>query len=198
MKTLIIVLVFAFALCYSNISIAQDIIFLRDGKELNCKVIGKKLDKIYYKIILEDNNKEIEGFVPENAVVMIKYESGENEIFDNAGVQQTPIVLTETNYCDKGFNDASQNYRFSSGKTLWPTILLSPLGLGFAIGFSSSTPKDENLKRFANTEHFKNEEYKKCFRDEAFKIKKRKAWTGFGIGMAINVGVFLILASGSE
>jgi hypothetical protein len=97
----------------------------------------------------------------------------------------------------KGQLDASRYYKgyTGAGTGILIVSLFSPIA-GFipAIVCSSSKPKEENLQ-YPNIEIMKNINYYQGYITNAKKIKQRKVWTNWGIGLGVNLIGLLILSS---
>lgn len=96
----------------------------------------------------------------------------------------------------KGKMDADRFYdgwRQGRTWTLVTTALFGGiLGLIPAIAISTTPPKPANLG-YPNDSLMKNERYKAAYERQAKKIKSRKVWGGFGIGLIIAVVVVVIV-----
>ena len=94
-------------------------------------------------------------------------------------------------------NDANSNYKNSSGAgggTFLATVLGTPLvGLLVAIPASVSPPPEIKLNP-PDRSLFKNPEYYAAYKKQAHKIKQRKIWTGFGMGVVVDAVVLLFIA----
>lgn len=97
----------------------------------------------------------------------------------------------------KGQIDAAHHYkRYKAAATgTLVTSLLSPvIGLIPAILCSATNPKIENLG-YPNEELFKQAAYYKAYTKKAKKIKQRKVWSNWGIGLGVNLVLILILTN---
>jgi len=97
----------------------------------------------------------------------------------------------------KGQIDAARHYKRYKGAATGTLItsLLSPvIGLIPAILCASTSPKIENLG-YPNEEWFKQPVYYKAYNKKAKKIKQRKVWSNWGIGLGVNLVVILVLAN---
>ncbi len=85
-------------------------------------------------------------------------------------------------------------YQAASLGTLFLTMVNPIAGLACAIPSSLTPPKIENMG-ISNIDMLQEDIYFQTYRKEALRIKNRKIWTNFGIGLGINVGItFGILA----
>jgi len=99
----------------------------------------------------------------------------------------------------KGQIDAERNYKKYRGAATGTLIasLVSPLiGLIPAIACSATTPKLKNLG-YPDETLFKQAEYHASYTQKAKRIKKRKVWTNWGIGLGVNLAIVIIAAAGS-
>ena len=77
------------------------------------------------------------------------------------------------------------------------TVLFSPIGLLIALTTSSVRQEGAELQA-SNIKLLSNSNYKACYKNEAHRMKRRKIWSAFGAGLAVNivVAVFVISLSG--
>jgi len=97
----------------------------------------------------------------------------------------------------KGQIDAARHYKRYKGAatgTLLTSLLSPVIGLIPAILCSSTNPKIENLG-YPNEELFKQAAYYKAYTKKAKKIKQRKVWSNWGIGLGVNLVVILVLVN---
>lgn len=99
--------------------------------------------------------------------------------------------------CDAAKKDANTYYKMYKAPaygTLALTSLAAPIGLAVAFPAAKTTPKIENLG-MPNLDLLHERIYYQTYSQEAKKIKAKKVWTCFGIGVGINLGIiFGILA----
>ncbi|GAB2773268.1 hypothetical protein GCM10027275_15280 [Rhabdobacter roseus] len=98
----------------------------------------------------------------------------------------------------KGQIEAERNYTKykGAGTGTLLTSLVSPLvGLIPAIACSATPPKLSNLG-YPDEELFKQQEYYLGYTEKAKRIKKRKVWTNWGIGLGVNIVAVVLLNSG--
>lgn len=119
---------------------------------------------------------------------------------DSVAIVQNPQLYTLNKPEDlniKGQIDAAHHYKRYKGAATGTLItsLLSPvIGLIPAILCASTSPKIENLG-YPNEEWFKQPVYYKAYNKKAKKIKQRKVWSNWGIGLGVNLVVILVLAN---
>lgn len=97
----------------------------------------------------------------------------------------------------KGQIDAARHYKKYKGAAAGTllTSLLSPIiGLIPAVICSATNPKLENLG-YPNEELFKQATYYKAYTKKAKKIKQRKVWSNWGIGLGVNMVLILVLTN---
>lgn len=97
----------------------------------------------------------------------------------------------------KGQIDAARHYKRYKGAatgTLLTSLLSPVIGLIPAILCSATNPKIENLG-YPNEELFKQAAYYKAYTKKAKKIKQRKVWSNWGIGLGVNLVVILVLVN---
>jgi hypothetical protein len=101
------------------------------------------------------------------------------------------------NICSQAKLDSRKYYKMyqaASLGTLFLTMVNPIAGLACAIPSSLTPPKIENMG-ISNIDMLQEDIYFQTYRKEALRIKNRKIWTNFGIGLGINVGItFGILA----
>jgi hypothetical protein len=195
---------------------SQDIIYLKDGTEIKAKIIELTNEFVKYKKYEQQEgplrNQLISG------VFMVIYENGTREVFkeekrDNNQLQipiepiaKKEIVVDNSvsdiqDLCFKGQQDAGRyytGYREASTWTAATTVLGGVLiGLIPAIACSSSEPQMSNLT-IPDSKLLKNSSYYQCYMQEARRIKSRKVWRSFGIGVAIDVVIATLILSASE
>ena len=120
---------------------------------------------------------------------------------DSVSTEQKPLQLYTVNKSEdlniKGQIDAAHHYKRYKGAaagTLLTSLLSPVIGLIPAILCSATNPKIENLG-YPNEELFKQAVYYKAYTKKAKKIKQRKVWSNWGIGLGVNLVVILILAN---
>ncbi|MBO9614221.1 MAG: hypothetical protein J7619_16065 [Dyadobacter sp.] len=97
----------------------------------------------------------------------------------------------------KGQIDAARHYKRYKGAvtgTLLTSLLSPVIGLIPAIICSATNPKIENLG-YPSEELFKQATYYKAYTKKAKRIKQRKVWSNWGIGLGVNLVVILVLAN---
>jgi len=171
---------------------AQDLIINNAGDEIEAKVLEITSSEIKYKRF--DNLDGPVITLAKSEVLLIKYENGTKDVFQNQA-EQSSSADNETNQEDlrmKGMRDAERYYtgrNSGAGWTAAATILTTPIiGLIPAAAISSAEPADRNLN-YPDAKLMENYEYSQAYKEQAHKTKKKKVWTSYGIGS----GVWLIL-----
>ncbi|WP_266367019.1 hypothetical protein [Tellurirhabdus rosea] len=109
-------------------------------------------------------------------------------------------VVRKTDYAVeyyRGTRDADQYYTGYKGAGTGTLIasLISPLaGLIPAIACSTTPPREMSLG-YPNSTTYEHADYRMGYNRQAKKIKSRKVWTNWGIGLGTNLILALILAS---
>ena len=176
MKKVIGILLFVL---FSNALVAQDIITKKDGEDIQAKVLEVLTSEIKYKKFdFQDGPTYTEL---KSNILMIRYENGLKDIFDNPEVT-SPMNTRIDNY---GVEDARTNYRGANSGAGWvfaTAILTTPVvALIPALICSNNAPNDLNLN-YPNPVLMENKEYANQYKKEAYKIKRKKIWTKFGTG----------------
>lgn len=116
----------------------------------------------------------------------------------NASAQtDTSSSVTLKNLYPQGEIDAEKHYKKykAAGTGTLITSLASPIvGLIPAITTSASQPKVGNLG-YPNEELFKQADYYKGYTKKAKKIKQRKVWTNWAIGLGVNIVAGIVLVN---
>jgi len=201
MKKIIILLLMSFT---SIGLIAQDTIVKINGDEIQCKVKEVTQAAVQYK---KFSNPDGPLYIMNlTDIIMIKYQNGARDIFNNAPTINIPPepkvilgkeepILSEEELYRKGQADAYKYYSKYSGAgtgTLLTSLLLNGLfGLIPAIPCSLTPPKMKNLG-YPSQELMDNSSYCKGYMDAAKKKKQKKVWMNWGIGTAISTVILII------
>jgi hypothetical protein len=173
---------------------SQDVITQKTGEDIQAKILEVNQTEIKYKKF--DNQNGPTFTLLKSDVLMIRYENGTKDIFN-----QTEEVKTNTNASTedmrmKGKRDSEMNYtgkKSGAGWTAATTILFSPLiGVIPAAACASSEPSDQNLN-YRDNELMKDYEYNKAYVEQAHKTKKKKVWTSFGVSSGAWLLLILLL-----
>jgi len=178
----------------SQYCFAQDVITTKKGEDIFSKVVEITLSEIKYR--KHDNLSGPLISILKSDVMLIRYENGTKDVFNQ--IEQQTAVSAEVDYIDNfhlGQQDAQKYYKGyhpAANGTLATGILLSPLlGLVPAFATIGDEPKEINLN-YPDPKKFKNTEYKSGYKAEAYKIKKTKVWTNWGIACGVNLLLFAL------
>ena len=160
---------------------------MRSGENILVKVIEVGTSEVKYKKI--DNLNGPIFSILKSDLLIIKYENGTKDDFSSIKKIEEYNLSGIDPYI-QGKNDAQRYYK--GDKTAGTIILISnfiPLvaiipSLVFYIANTSKIPKDENLN-YPSISLMQNEQYANSYRQEAKKIKNKKIWKNFGIGMSL-------------
>ena len=177
----------------ASLGFSQDIITKKSSEDIQAKVTEVTTTEIKYKKF--DNQSGPTFTILKSDVLMIRYENGSKDIFTDS--PNTSVANNSSSDMQlKGKQDANANYKgkkSGAGWTAATTIVFSPLfGLIPAVACASSEPSDENLK-YVDAELMKNNTYNRAYTEQAYKIKKEKIWTNFGIGSGAWLLLILLL-----
>jgi hypothetical protein len=180
-----------------------DIIIFKNGNEVKSHIIEVSNNELKYK-----KHDFLDGptfVVMKSDIFMIKYKNGTKDIINIEGQKDifSKDVNTQKTYSNSNFaesskqgeNDAITNYRtggaFAAGFSsfiLTPLFALIPTAI-----ITSIEPNDSNLK-YPNIELYNTDpNYKAAYKKQAFKMKKRATWTGYGLGAFINIFAGLVI-----
>lgn len=200
------------AFCLSGLLImlsqlhAQDLITRKTGEDIQAKVLEISTTEVKYKRF--DNQMGPTYILPIADILMIRYENGTKDLFNQTTAGQTapaPAATVQADSAARGIGDLrmrgeqdAEEYYFGkqsgSGWTAFITVLTSPLiGLIPAAACASTEPQDKNLS-YPNPELMKEYDYKNAYTQKAHKMKKRQVWSGYGIGSVF--WLVLVLAIG--
>ncbi len=182
-----------------NIS-AQDLITTKKGEDIKAKIMEIGLNEIKYK--RADNLDGPLITVSKSDILLIRYENGTKEIFEdkkeetkteNANNGNDNFTLTR-----QAEMDAQKYYRGYKGPklgTFLVTTFTGPFGLIPAITNSAGGVKEKHFANNNQPDLFKNPIYYDAYYKKAKSIKSRKTWGGFLWGVIIFVGVFGALST---
>ena len=195
------ILLFILFICSSNITKAQDTLSTRYGESILVKVIEVGTSEVKYKK-LDNLNGPVFSMLKSD-LLMIKYENGTKEDFSSikkieennfSALDPSSLGKLDAQRFYTGYKTAATIAFISA---LPPPIPIIP-SLIFSIAATSKIPKDENLN-YPSISLMQNEKYANSYRQEAKKIKNKKIWKNFRIGIllgntvgALVVGVAII------
>jgi hypothetical protein len=178
-------------------SFDSDTVILNNGRRMLVKVLTMEDGKLKFQ---KGTNAEILSLTSSD-VAQINFENGKKYVNPNVKKIVVPDPTSEAGIrekikgeCSKAKLDAQQGY--SGGGSLIITLLVTAL-LGGIVGlipagvFASSQPNDQQIGLAKGN----TEEYNDCYREEAMKIRRRSAWTGFGIGLLLAIIIVVALFS---
>lgn len=172
---------------------AQDTIVMKDNSRKIVKVLEIKLNEISYKRFeMPDGPLYV---VAKPDVQYIHFASGLKESFESSAYRApaaNPLFSPKEMY-NKGMIDASRYYKHPGGSfgVFCASSGCGVLGLIPAIAVSSADPKEQNLG-YPDRTLWDNGDYRAGYKYKAKKIKQKKVWMGFGIGLA--TGIIIVAA----
>jgi hypothetical protein len=133
----------------------------------------------------------------------VHYANGRIESFDKPAYEYSQKQSSEysspgstVNYYRKGQSDALRYYKNNGGSVgvgITAALCGPVCGLIPAIPVALSEPSIGNLG-MPKTGYSGNEEYISGYSMQAYKMKKKKVWTAYGIGSAVSIGVVILYA----
>ena len=177
----------------------QDVITLKTGEQIKCKVVEVDTDKVKYKKY--GVNDSTVYFIRKSDEVRINFSSAA-EIVSPAINKGGPMSKEDSvNYYKKGRDDAEKYYASfttpGATGTFWVSFLFGGIGgLIPAVACASNPPKDKNI-HLPKTAILYNQEYMSGYRFEAYRIKKRRVWLNFAIGVLL-AGTLVAIASSAK
>jgi len=173
---------------------SQDVITQNTGEDIQAKILEVNQTEIKYKKF--DNQTGPTFNVLKSDVLMIRYENGTKDIFNQTKEVKAESKTSNEDMRMKGKRDSEMNYKgkkSGAGWTAATTILFSPLiGVIPAAACASSEPSDQNLN-YRDNELMKDYEYNKAYVEQAHKTKKKKVWTSFGVSSGAWLLLILLL-----
>lgn len=176
-------------------SYAQDIITFKTGEEIKVKIIEIGLNEIKYKKA-DTSESNPTYLVYKSAVLMIKYENGTKDIFnDTNNFHDTTSNSSDEDLLAKGTSDAERFYKGYHGAgtgTFITGILFSPLvALIPAIACSATPPNEVNLGA-PNYSLMAKPAYRNGYIQEAKQIKQGRVWANWIVALLVDVAAVLI------
>lgn len=194
---------------------AQDTLFLRNSSKVVVKLSEITPTQLKYKRF--DNLEGPNYSINKSEVEYVVFANGLKEQFElssssfsNNNTSTQPIIINNTpntqgspqveNYGDeqselKGKIDARRYYTHNGGAigTGVTSFFCGPIcGLIPAIAINNNEPADENLG--IPTPEKKDYRYKLGYKQEAYKIKRRKNWIAYGVGSVSGIAAWIILS----
>lgn len=171
---------------------AKDKIYLKNGEIINSEIIASVDFQVKFLLDHVKNADERLFVLDKSEILMIIYDDGKIERYLQL---IDPYQMPDSaGFCQKGATDAHIYYKASG--PFWGTLCctggLNPVfGVILAAVSVSSEPKEKSLKMPVTNDAL-HPDYQKCYREEAYVIKKKKVWTAFGIGTGI-YAIFLVI-----
>ncbi len=205
MKNLCYALFFAFL--GSNTAFAQDLITTRTGEDIKAQVTEIGLTDVKYRPW--DSLEGVTATVPKSDILLIRYEDGGKEIFEQAepavlsagktaGSGGVVSALNSGNMFMQGQIDAKRYYKGYKDPVacaLVGTLVLGPvLGLIPTLAITSTVPQAVNLN-YPSESLMRNPQYAQGYVREAKHIKSQKSWVGYAIGAVVSTVISAILIS---
>jgi hypothetical protein len=175
----------------------QDVITLKSGDQIKAKVLSADTSRVKYKLF--GLNDSTVYSINKMDVAGINYQNGSADIYSYVDKKTPPSTkIDSTDYFAVGSKDAEKYYgSFScpaATGTFWTSILFGVIGLIPAVACASTPPKDRNL-HLRHLEMKDNPTYMQGYREQAYRIKKRRVWTNFGIGAGIGIIATILLSN---
>jgi hypothetical protein len=168
---------------------AQDIITLKSGEEIKAHIVRLTQKEVFYTLASSPDTLLLQRQeltkLYYNTGIVIYLEQLQMPEFTSEAFSDSLYLLGKR---DAGFY--YKGYRPAATGTLIASIFV-PWGLIPAIACSVTPPSIQNLG-FPDQTLIKNPSYYKGYRDNAFKIKKKKVWRNFAIGTGAVVGLYVI------
>ena len=182
----------------SGVSHAQDMMVLTSGDVRNVKVMEVTSNFIRYRVT--DSLDSSFYRISTDSVYSIKYKNGSKDFFNKGGTyhginkneMEEPNLASNFEMKQRGVADAKEYYHGSGGcvtGTVLGTLCGDIVGGLFVAGACAATPPAENKLGCPDRSLMKNKSYANAYRTEAYKIKKKKTWTAFGVTAGIYIAV---------
>ena len=175
-----------------SLAVAQDIITLKSGEELKARIVRVNPRDVAF---IAQNNSDTLTLLRDE-ITMLHYQNGIT-IYLKENESPTPIVNDFEPGTDGlfwlGTRDAGiyyKGYKSAATGTLITSFFV-PWGLVPAIACSATPPATNNLG-YRDPKLMENPSYYAGYTDKAFKIKKKKVWTNFGIGTGAMIAFYIL------
>lgn len=180
----------------NSVSLAQDIIKLKNGKEFNAQVILVTHNKVKYKKFENLDGPTLRFKL--NHIQSIQYETGETDLFDSLSYQEgekrvksfRSSINPSAGYL-QGYQDGRNqfcNYQSAATATFFITLVAGGIpGLAPAIGFSSVSPKLELIQ--VSTKD--SADYVNGYIAGAKSKKSSRVWKNWGIAYGVRSAVYV-------
>jgi len=179
---------------------SQDLIIKVNNDTVAAKVLEVGAEIRYKEFDFQNGPTYV---ILKSEVAVIQYENGKVDSLNKINTtDKKENVLSGTTTVDmfaRGSKDATRYYKGYNGASTGTLItsLISPiLGLIPAIACASSDPQMNRLN-YPDKQLMNYRDYEYGYRDRAKKIKRSKVWTNWGIGLGVNVVLFILISSGN-
>lgn len=195
---------------------AADTLFFTSGKKTVVKILMNSTTEIKYKLwdfqdgpTYQVGKNELNSIhTGKGKIISMAQETKKEEIKSQPDEYAKYTAFTGYSYAfnqrlyDKGKIDARRYYRHNGGAV---GVGCAAAGCGPLIGIipavivADNEPKEINL-RIPPSEYSTHHDYLTGYKEEAKRIKKKKVWTGYGIGSgvlaALTIVYYIILLNG--
>ena len=181
-------LFFLFAVISFDMAMAQDTITRKNGEKICAKVLRVNTSDIEYKLC--GNQDGPVHTLYKFDIVSIVYPNGTRDSFGQAQPGYTGVRTL----ADQGMADAQVYYKGYKRAKLWSGIsAVYPFyGLISVAAIAYTRPRYETLG-FPDAALMEKYEYREAYISKAYKMKKRKAWEGYGIGTGILLSIVAVV-----
>jgi hypothetical protein len=170
-------------------SFGQDTLYLVNEHKLIANVDRVTISNVVCKRKDTLNNKEM--LIPRSRVRLIAYQSGSMEVFSVKNI--TAKMFTDSMF-RKGMKDAEAYYKHPGGSIATGIVTFATggiLGLVPAVACASAAPRVVNLGLPKNAA-VNNKSYMMGYTYRAKKIKQRKVWGGYCMGLGAVFALLLV------
>jgi hypothetical protein len=174
---------------------SQDIITKKSGEDIKAKILEVGISEIKYRNF--DNQEGPIYSLLIQDILIVRYQNGTKDIFNNNITSESSLINSNDNSSlfFQGEKDAKKYYKGYKGSgtaTLVTSIVLSSfIGLVPAITTSTTDPIDSNLN-YPNSDLMKKPEYYNGYVSQAKKIKQKKVWSSWLVGLGVNILAFFV------
>lgn len=171
-----------------------DTIFFRSGKKQAVTIYDLAPTEIKYKPITNPDGPVYKAL--KSDVKEIVFSTGMKQSFNEAPAQQySGSSLSAAGMTMKGIRDAKTYYKNGGGSigTGITAVLFPPAGLIPAVICSLVPPKEHNLG-YPDDNLWQNKDYRTAYTKQAYRIKLKRVWLGFGIGATAGILAGILLA----
>jgi len=174
-----------------SIALAQDIITLQSGQDLNGRIIRMNPEDIIYM----PQGSTDTTFLSRSVVLKVHYQNGTTVILtDKKTTSDLPEIQNDSMYI-AGAADAKLYYQSYIGASTGTLVagLIFPWNLIPAIACAATPPSTANLD-YPSQKLMEDQSYNLGYKKQAHAIKKKKVWNSFAIGSGVMIGVYLIVS----